>query len=157
MKIKFRSRVTPSIRLLFITLALASCQQAEAPSANLDDLNSVEKRAFTSDVEMQRIYDQKQHDQQIYIKGTVLSILSDDNEGSKHQRFILKLNSNQTILVAHNIDLADRIADLSIGDDVQVHGEYEWNEKGGVIHWTHHDPQGRHIDGWIKHHDQIYQ
>ena len=39
----------------------------------------------------------------------------------------------------------------------QFGGEYEWNEKGGIIHWTHHDPAGRHADGWLKHNNRIYQ
>jgi hypothetical protein len=59
--------------------------------------------------------------------------------------------------VAHNIDLADRVADLHPGDQIELHGEYIWNERGGVIHWTHHDPSGRHADGWIKHNGRVYQ
>ena len=34
---------------------------------------------------------------------------------------------------------------------------YFLNEKGGVIHWTHHDPQNRHVSGWLKHNGQTYQ
>ena len=89
--------------------------------------------------------------------GTVIKILSDDNEGSRHQRFILKLQSGQTLLIAHNIDLAPRISNLRNGDDVAFNGEYEWNSKGGVIHWTHHDPNGYHEAGWLKHNGQTYQ
>jgi hypothetical protein len=62
-----------------------------------------------------------------------------DNQGSRHQRFILKLNSSQTLLIAYNIDLAPKIKNLKVGDHVNFYGEYEWNSKGGVIHWTHHD------------------
>jgi hypothetical protein len=68
--------------------------------------------------------------------GVVERTLSDDNDGSRHQRFILRLASGQTLLVAHNIDLAPRVANLRTGDTVEFSGEYEWNEKGGVVHWT---------------------
>ena len=71
--------------------------------------------------------------------------------------FILKLSSGQTLLVAHNIDLADKIKGLKKGDKVAFYGEYEWSEQGGVIHWTHHDPSGRHTDGWLKHDGRLYQ
>jgi len=89
--------------------------------------------------------------------GKVVRILPDDNDGSRHQRFILRLNSGQTLMVAHNIDLAPRLASLQIGDSVRFYGEYEWNSQGGVIHWTHSDPQGHHIAGWLKHDGRTYQ
>lgn len=82
--------------------------------------------------------------------GQVEKLLSDDNEGSRHQRFILSVAPGHTVLVAHNIDLAQRIP-ASEGDRITFRGEYEYNDRGGVIHWTHHDPQGRHAGGWIEH------
>jgi hypothetical protein len=88
--------------------------------------------------------------------GHVTRILPDDNEGSRHQRFILKLASGHTVLISHNIDLAPRVP-LSKGDHVAVFGQYEWNERGGVLHWTHHDPAGRHEEGWIEHDGRRYQ
>lgn len=95
--------------------------------------------------------------QQIRGSGTVIRILSDDNDGSRHQRFILRVDGGRTLLVAHNIDLAPRIAALKVGDTVAYYGEYEWNDRGGVVHWTHHDPNGRHVDGWLKHGGRTYQ
>jgi len=94
---------------------------------------------------------------QVYGTGIVVSILSDDLEGSRHQRFIIELKSKQTLLIAHNIDLAPRIDDLALSDLIEFHGEYEWNNQGGVIHWTHHDPDETHIGGWILHNRIIYQ
>lgn len=89
--------------------------------------------------------------------GIVSRILPDDTEGDRHQKFIVTLNSGQTLLIAHNIDLAGRIDALQEGDRIAFNGEYEWNAKGGVIHWTHHDPQGHHAAGWLKHKGHIYQ
>jgi len=95
--------------------------------------------------------------QQVKGSGRVVRILADDNDGSRHQRFILEMSSGQTLLVAHNIDLAPRISSLSTGDTVAFYGEYETNTQGGVIHWTHHDPQGRHAAGWLEHRGRRYQ
>lgn len=89
--------------------------------------------------------------------GTVVRILPDDNDGSRHQRFILRLDSGRTLLIAHNIDLAPRIPGIREGDTVEFHGEFRSNPEGGVIHWTHHDPQGRHPGGWLRHRGKTYQ
>nr|WP_269844946.1 DUF3465 domain-containing protein [Tichowtungia aerotolerans] len=101
------------------------------------------------------------HDKQSGIQvagaGTVIRILPDDTEGRRHQRFILKLASGQTILIAHNIDLAPKIKSLKTGDVILFCGIYEWSSKGGTVHWTHHDPEGNHINGWLKKGSQIYQ
>jgi len=90
-------------------------------------------------------------------KGTVVKILNDDNNGSRHQRFILRLDSGQTVLVAHNIDLAPRIEMINEDDTIVFKGVYISNNKGGVIHWTHRDPQGQHENGWLKRNGKIYQ
>ncbi|MBW2241456.1 MAG: DUF3465 domain-containing protein [Deltaproteobacteria bacterium] len=89
-------------------------------------------------------------------EGRVEKVLRDDDKGSRHQRFLLALDSGQTVLIAHNIDLAPRIPELRRGDLVEFKGEYEWNERGGVVHWTHHDPAGQHADGWLRHDGSRY-
>ena len=102
-------------------------------------------------------FEQRRSDIQVRGEGEVTRTLADDNDGSRHQRFILRMDSGQTILVAHNIDLAPRINSLRTGDSVEFYGEYEWNSKGGVVHWTHRDPGGVHVDGWLKHAGRTYQ
>lgn len=94
---------------------------------------------------------------QVQVAAPVSRILPDDNQGSRHQRFILKLANGQTVLVAHNIDLAPRVSGIAVGDSVTVAGEYEWNAKGGVIHWTHQDPSGGRLGGWIELNGNRYQ
>jgi hypothetical protein len=83
-------------------------------------------------------------------EGVVVKILPDDNDGHRHQRFILRLPNGKTLLVAHNIDLAPRIPRLRRGERVRFVGEYIHNPKGGLIHWTHHDPSGRTPGGWLE-------
>ncbi len=110
-----------------------------------------------ADAVLATAFESRQSNLQVLGLGEVVRVLPDDRDGSRHQRFILRLDSGQTILVAHNIDLAPRIPDLENGDIVEFHGEYEWNPKGGVIHWTHDDPGGRHADGWLKHKGRTYR
>ena len=100
---------------------------------------------------------EQRSDVQVSGSGKVHRTLPDDTQGSRHQRFIMKLSNGQTVLVAHNIDLAPRIPRLQRGDTVGFSGEYEYNAQGGVIHWTHHDPAGRHADGGLEHNGQRYQ
>ena len=94
---------------------------------------------------------------QVQGEGKVIRVLADDLDGSRHQRFIVQLASGQTLLITHNIDMAPRIAGLKAGDRVSFNGEYVWNAEGGVIHWTHHDPQGRHVAGWVIHDGKTYK
>ncbi|WP_019028333.1 DUF3465 domain-containing protein [Colwellia piezophila] len=113
--------------------------------------------SFAEASSIQNAYENQTSDVQVQGVGTVVRILNDDNKGSRHQKFILKLSSGKTILIAHNIDLAPRINQISNGDQVQFYGEYEWNKKGGVVHWTHKDPNGYHVGGWLKHKGKTYQ
>lgn len=105
---------------------------------------------------IQQAFDNQQRDVLVESSGIVKTLLKDDTEGSQHQRFILQLPNNMTVLVAHNIDLAPRILDLKVGDTVEFKGDYMYNSKGGSIHWTHKDPRGKHPDGYLKHKGNIY-
>lgn len=110
-----------------------------------------------ADTQVEKAYHDKQNNVQVQGVGKVSKILSDDNNGIRHQKFLLKLPSKLTLLVAHNIDLSKKIDNLKEGDDVEFYGEYEWNNKGGIVHWTHHDPSKKHKDGWLKHKNVVYK
>ena len=112
---------------------------------------------FTNLSVFEQAFKNRQSNLQVTQQGEIIRILSDDTEGSQHQRCIVKLPSGQTLLIVHNIDIAPRVPDLRTGEQLVFHGEYEWNDQGGVIHWTHHDPNGKHEDGWLKYQGKIYQ
>jgi len=133
-------------------------EAANNTEAAKPDVSPKTPAAQASDDEtIQAAFERKRNDVQVSGAGTVIKTLADDNEGSRHQRFILQLDSGLTLLFAHNIDLAPRVANLKQGDRLAFYGEYEWSDQGGVIHWTHHDPQGRHPNGWLKHAGKTYQ
>ncbi len=89
--------------------------------------------------------------------GIVVSLLADDLEGNRHQKFTVKLKDGKTVLVVHNIDISERINGLRKGDKISFLGEYKWNRFGGMVHWTHKDPHHKHKDGWLKHNEKFYQ
>jgi len=105
---------------------------------------------------IKRSFEQQRSDVWVESGGEVIKTLRDDNEGSRHQKFLVELVNGHTVLIAHNIDLAPRIP-LKEGDEVTFRGEFEHNDRGGVVHWTHHDPRGRKKGGWITHRSKKYE
>ena len=87
--------------------------------------------------------------------GRVVRLLPDDDDESQHQRFVVSLRRGQTLLIAHNIDVAERIP-VALGDRLQFRGLYEWNDLGGLVHWTHRDPMGVEDGGWVRHRRRVY-
>ena len=100
---------------------------------------------------VERDYAEKRSTVEVTAEGVVTSVLEDDSGPSGiHQRFIIRLaGSRQTVLVDNNVTIGQR-APVLPGNDVFVHGEYVWNEQGGLIHFTHHDPAHTHEGGWIE-------
>ena len=77
----------------------------------------------SADSTLLEAYNKRQSDVQVQGKGVVTKILRDDLQGSRHQRFILELAGGQTVLIAHNIDLAPRLPGIGVGDRVAAGGE----------------------------------
>jgi len=110
-----------------------------------------------SDGAVERLYEARESGHVVEGRGIVENVLRDDVDGSRHQRFIVRLDSGHTLLVSHNIDLAPRVARIRRGDGIGFRGQYEWNDRGGVLHWTHHDPQERRPGGWLLHDGRTYR
>ena len=96
-------------------------------------------------------------DRIVEAEGEIVHILPLDTQGSRHQNFLVELSNGITLKISHNIDLAPMVPNLRKGTSIRFHGEYEWNDKGGVVHWTHHDPRGRHEGGWLEYEGQRYE
>lgn len=147
--------------LVFILCLLVACKQSAPESFAANEVTS--RDAATSEVAqfdnsaLIEAFKHKKSDIFVEGAGVVKKLLVDDNQGSRHQKFLVRISPQQTLLFAHNIDLAPRVENLQIGDTVVFKGEYVYNPKGGVMHWTHHDPQGGDKAGWIKHNGTTYK
>ena len=142
---------------LIVVLVLAAVYVGGVQTGFIPGQHDAGTPASGADQALTAAFENHRSNVQVEGSGRVTRVLPDDNDGSRHQRFIVQLGTGQTVLVAHNIDLAARVTSLKVGDLVEFNGEYEWNERGGVIHWTHRDPRGSHVDGWIKHDGHTYQ
>ncbi|HEY9643283.1 MAG TPA: DUF3465 domain-containing protein [Coleofasciculaceae cyanobacterium] len=139
----------------------AASENSLLSSAVVEDSGSskyrLQKYPLTDLTVLENAFHQRISNVQVLVLGKVIAVLPDDTNGDRHQRFIVKLSNSQTLLVAHNIDIAPRVDGLRVGDELYIYGEYDWNSQGGVIHWTHHDPNGSHVDGWIERNGQVFQ
>lgn len=82
------------------------------PYVALSDSAGVEvlpQQPGSSDEDFASAFRSRANNLQIGGSGTVVKLLPNDNDGSRHQRFIVRLKSGQTLLVAHNVDLAPRV------------------------------------------------
>ena len=129
-----------------VAAAAAPALPRATPAPSLSD-NAAIARAFANHA----------RDIRVDGSGSVSRVLSDDNQGERHQRFLVLLPTGQSILIVHNIDIAPRVDNLRVGDEIEFEGEYVWNERGGLVHWTHHDPAGRHRTGWLRYGGRTYQ
>lgn len=140
--------------VLLFALLCSACSKAPADTIVTPGISRHAEVSDNSAIE--QAYAHKKSDIQVSGSGVVVKLLADDNQGSRHQKFLVKINPRQTLLFAHNIDLAEQIP-LHVGDEVSFSGEYVYNPKGGIMHWTHLDPHGHHASGWIMLNGHKYQ
>ena len=148
--------------LLVAVVVLASAYawwagQSTNPESASSAAGSTPMFAQSGDRAIASAYEARRRGVQVQARGVVDKLLRDDRKGEPHQRFIVRLQSGHSVLVAHNIDEAPRIDALRSGDAVEFSGVYVWNAQGGVVHWTHDDPGGDHAEGWIRHEGRTYQ
>jgi hypothetical protein len=105
---------------------------------------------------VERIYEKSDTSNWVEGAGLVKKLLPDDNNPSRHQRFILDMRNGQTLLIAHNLNLATKVP-VGLGDRIRFRGMYEWNELGGLVHWTHADPLRADEGGYIKYRTKVYE
>jgi hypothetical protein len=140
---------------IFLALSFVACHSPN--NAQLLEASAVSSAANMDAGAIVEAYGAHRNLPQVQGSGIVVKVLKDDTNGLQHQKFLLKVSDNITILIAHNIDLAPRVVDIQVGDVVAFKGEYIYTPKGGTVHWTHKDPRGNHAAGWLEHKAKKYE
>ncbi|HEY9718058.1 MAG TPA: DUF3465 domain-containing protein [Trichormus sp.] len=136
-----------------LTLLLHSCRSIAPPSALTDrgrtatDAELAKGRGF-DDLDGIRAQDGHLFKVEVTVKAPVKELLPDDTEGVPHQRFLIELSNGTTLLIAHDTAIAPHVP-LEPGDTPIIRGEFIWNQRGGVIHFTHHPARPGHEGGFI--------
>lgn len=97
--------------------------------------------------------------QEVLAQGNVAAILGTrEGPSGEHEGFLLQLTGDCDLVVRveTNVDLTGPVP-LRAGEAAIVKGQYEYTVMGGVIHWTHHDPAGRHVAGYVQAGGKVYQ
>lgn len=125
--------------------------------AATDETSPKQPSTDADTIPVENLFYNRFSDIQVLVSGEVISILPNDTQSDRYQRFVLQMANDQTIVVSHNTEIADPIENLQVGDMVSVYGEFIWNSEGGVVQRTFHDPSGQTVDGWVERDGVIYQ
>jgi hypothetical protein len=72
-----------------------------------------------------------------------------------HEQFDVRSDDGSSFRVVDNVTLAPRVP-ARPGDRVTVQGELVHAHGMPLVHWTHHDPGHRHVDGFIQLNGRVY-
>lgn len=92
---------------------------------------------------------------EVYVPDARVVRVLGDREGRSgmHEGFIIRAAA-RTFKVEDNVDITGPIP-LHAGDAVSLLGQLECDDY--VIHWTHRDPSGRHMSGYVKVNGAVYE
>jgi len=131
-----------TISLAALTLALTACSNAGVGNFS-QALDACSRGARSVEVRE---------------RGVVTRVLGQHQSTSgTHEGFLFAIpmrGARTQLRVEDNADITGPVP-LHRGEPIEVQGQLECNDL--VIHWTHHDPRGHHIAGYIAVNGHIYQ
>lgn len=91
---------------------------------------------------------------EVALDATIVRVLGmRESRSGLHEGFLIR-SSGSTILVEDNADITGPIP-LQRGERIRLQGQFECDDS--VIHWTHRDPSGRHIAGYVEANGKYYR
>jgi hypothetical protein len=92
---------------------------------------------------------------EVYIPDAIVTRILGEraSRSGVHEGFIIRAGE-RSFKVEDNVDITGPIP-LRRGNTVSLLGQLECDDY--VIHWTHHDPRGRHPSGYVKVNGKTYE
>ena len=118
---------------LCVALAIAGCQASSSSSS----VSAAQRACATGAAHVE-----------VHLSGTIARYLGTRySQSGRHEGFLVRTRDFAAPLkIEDNVEITGFIP-MRTGDSVELQGQYECND--GVIHWTHHDPSGRHLSGYV--------
>ena len=153
---KIRSYTLGVITLVACCVVVSGCAHAQTQGQLPPRQQTGAVQSIALDAEAIRAQELQLVKVPLTVTAPVKKMLRYDDRGLPHEKFLLILSNGSTILVAHNTKMAPYVP-IQEGDIVTVKGEFIWNAKGGLIHWTHHTDTPNHQGGYIEFKGKRYE
>ena len=157
-------RLKPLWALLFFALSLALLNRLNQYQVSQDPRHQLPFPTATNASEAKapntafiRAYQERVSGLQLSVSGKITHVFPSPETGDQHQKFIVQLDAGQSVMVIHNRALGSAIDGLLEGETIEVFGEYQWDQGGGIIRRTHQDPASHRQAGWVKYKGRIYR
>lgn len=146
--------------LIPLILRLLTALLGRRPAARSRPAASSRPQPAPAGTSIADLFAARTSDRIVTAAGVVVHILPDDDDTSdgsgRHQQFLVAVDGcDVTVKIAHNLKFG-RVP-IRKQDRIRFKGEYEYNDRGGCIHWTHHDPKNWREGGWIEHRGIRYE
>ncbi len=154
--LKVRAYLTGAVALVACCMVISGCAHAQTQGRTPPLQQTGAAQSTAPDAEAIRAQELQLVKVPLTVTAPVKKMLRYDDRGLPHEKFLLLLSNGSTILVAHNTKMAPYVP-IQEGDVVTVKGEFIWNAKGGLIHWTHHTDTPNHQGGYIEFKGKRYE
>ena len=145
--------------VLPMLMLLSACFNDENTELNnlYNDGDSQSDAILAGAEHIEFLYKQQRGGTQVTSVGRIAKLFEDQQTPFVAQVMLIRLSSGRKLLIKHNIEKAQRLPNLTVGEMITFNGTYSWNSKGGMVLSTYKNTDQPLRSGWLKYQDVTYQ
>lgn len=154
-------RIKPLWALLFFALSLALLNRLNQYQVSQDSRHKlpfpsiVEAMDTSSSISLFAQAYQQRLSGMLSVKGVITHVFPEIDSGKSYQKFIVQIDKDLSVVVFHNTEQGSKIDALAVGEIIEVYGQYQWSEDGGIVRLTHQSLG--HQAGWVNYKNRLYR